>query len=336
MSQAHPLALLAALLLSLHGYRKGSLSSSGAVAAFFVGYLTLANPILAFGLTLLSFYLLGSRATKVGHEIKARLEREYDVAVKSDEGTSHDHGNKAKSGGQRDWVQVCCNGLGGALTSVAFRKLYSDQWQSGKAWCLLRNSRITTATFLGIPFPHRTSSTLPRSLFLMMLGHFACCMGDTLASETGILAKSPPRLILPPFRIVPPGTNGALSVQGTFGSLIGGALMGVVSGLSLLYLDNPACQHIAIEHPLLKIIALGALAGLGGSAIDSILGATLQRTWYHKKSHQVLVGRLRPEANTQEWEVITGRDVLSNNTVNLLSSSLTASLTVLLGSQVFE
>lgn len=93
-------------------------------------------------------------------------------------------------------------------------------------------------------------------------------MGDTLASEIGILSKSSPRLILPPFAKVPPGTNGALSVKGTLGSLVGGALMGLVSGTSLLYFDNPACQHHAINYPLLQIIALGALAGLGGSAVS--------------------------------------------------------------------
>jgi uncharacterized membrane protein len=187
-------------------------------------------------------------------------------------------------------------------------------------------------------------------------------MGDTLASETGILAKSPPRLILPPFRVVPPGTNGALSVQGTVGSLIGGGLMGVISGVLLLYLDNPACQYHAIEQPLLKIIALGALAGLGGSAvsvksifsgwkgahadvlrdhpappqIDSLLGATLQRTWYHKKTKQILVGRLKPDAARQDWQSITGRDILSNNSVNLLSSCLSAILIAALGSQLFD
>lgn len=212
MVQAYPLALVAAAFLSLHGYRKGSLATSGAIAAFVVGYLTLANEIFSFGITMLSFYLIGSRATKAGHEIKARLEREYII---DDDKKKDSHHHKAKSGGQRDWVQVCCNGLGGAITSILFRTLYSDQWQSGKAWCLLRSSRITTATFLGIPFPHQTASTLPRSLFLMMLGHFAvsgvCVVGLTFQNNNTliILFESavwvtpwPPRLVFLPNHIL--------------------------------------------------------------------------------------------------------------------------------------
>ena len=70
--------------------------------------------------------------------------------------------------------------------------------------------------------------------------------------------------------------------------------------------------------------------------IDSLLGATLQRTWYHRQSKQVLLGRLPPRANRSEWKVVTGRDVLSNNSVNLASSLLTAVLTAALGSQLFN
>ncbi|TBU36320.1 integral membrane protein DUF92-domain-containing protein, partial [Dichomitus squalens] len=51
--------------------------------------------------------------------------------------------------------------------------------------------------------------------------HFACCLGDTLASELGILSRSPPILITT-LKRVPPGTNGGLSVLGTLASVGGG------------------------------------------------------------------------------------------------------------------
>lgn len=61
----YPGAALIATGLSLHGYRKGSLSGSGAIAAWVVGYGHLANPLKVFGVTMIVFYLVGSRATKV-------------------------------------------------------------------------------------------------------------------------------------------------------------------------------------------------------------------------------------------------------------------------------
>lgn len=53
-----------ASLLSFHGLRKKSLSPSGALMAFVVGVLTMAGGLRVFGVTLIVFYLLGSRATK--------------------------------------------------------------------------------------------------------------------------------------------------------------------------------------------------------------------------------------------------------------------------------
>jgi len=59
-----------------------------------------------------------------------------------------------------------------------------------------------------------------RFLLLVTLGQFGCCLGDTLASELGILSKSKPILITT-LRQVPPGTNGAMSLLGTAVSIIG-------------------------------------------------------------------------------------------------------------------
>jgi uncharacterized membrane protein len=64
-SELYPGAALIATGLSLHGYRKGSLSRSGAIAAWVVGYGHVANPLKLFGTTMIVFYLVGSRATKV-------------------------------------------------------------------------------------------------------------------------------------------------------------------------------------------------------------------------------------------------------------------------------
>jgi hypothetical protein len=61
----YPVPGAIAVLLASHGLYKGSLSRSGAIAAFLVGYGHLANPLKLFGVSMIAFYLLGSRATKV-------------------------------------------------------------------------------------------------------------------------------------------------------------------------------------------------------------------------------------------------------------------------------
>ncbi|KAE8246286.1 hypothetical protein A4X03_0g7284, partial [Tilletia caries] len=194
-----------------------------------------------------------------------------------------------------------------------------------------------------------------RTLVLLALGHFACCMGDTLASELGILSRSKPVLVLNPFRQVPPGTNGGISLFGTLMSLIGGLFMGATAALTT-YLSNPACSvsaksaswltlwsagvHGADRMLWLNIIFLGGLGGLLGSMIDSVLGATFQRTYYSRETKQVLLGRLPPKKQSKsgsddsEWVVITGYDILSNNQVNLISSVATSALVAYLGTSV--
>ena len=47
--------------VSVSGYRKHSLSLSGAVAAFFTGFIMMSIPLQVFGITLIAFYLIGSK-----------------------------------------------------------------------------------------------------------------------------------------------------------------------------------------------------------------------------------------------------------------------------------
>lgn len=53
-----------ALILSSHGLRKKSLSISGAITAFIVGLFMMSGGTRLFGVALIGFYLVGSRATK--------------------------------------------------------------------------------------------------------------------------------------------------------------------------------------------------------------------------------------------------------------------------------
>src|ERR1700761_5268088 len=76
---------------------------------------------------------------------------------------------------------------------------------------------------------------------LQCQSHFACCLGDTLASELGILSSSPPRLVTT-WKPVPPGTNGGVSVGGTLASVVGGIIMGFTMSVCLI-IESSRCQE---------------------------------------------------------------------------------------------
>jgi len=153
----------------------------------------------------------------------------------------------------------------------------------------------------------------PSFLLCSHLGHFACCCGDTFASEVGILSKSKPFLVTN-FKEVPHGTNGGISFLGTLASLLGGTFIGFVfwlSGfLSLRMYDTP-------QWPL---IVIGSLGGLLGSLIDSFLGATLQISSWDPKSQKVV------NYSSSTTKHISGNDILDNHQVNFVSAVFTSLL----------
>src|SRR5260370_8225741 len=100
----------------------------------------------------------------------------------------------------------------------------------------------------------------------------ACCLGDTIASEIGILSKSTPRLATT-WRKVPPGTNGGMTILGTLGSAFGGALIGATLGFEL-FLEGGTCltaydwQHSKLtEHG--RLILYGPPAAVLPSSLRS-------------------------------------------------------------------
>jgi len=113
---------------------------------------------------------------------------------------------------------------------------------------------------------------------------------------------------------VPRGTNGAITVEGTLWSIIGGMLVGSGMGMSVI-VENGGCGWGS----LVESVGWGGVAGGLGSMVDSVLGATVQETVYSLSRGKIV-------RNRTEGERIGGRNVLSNSQVNLLSSTVTALL----------
>jgi uncharacterized membrane protein len=134
----------------------------------------------------------------------------------------------------------------------------------------------------------------------------------TYASALGILSSSPPRLITTG-KTVPPGTNGGVSVGGTLASFVGGITMGLIMTLCLIY-ENSACRSTWIDVTR-DLVFWGGVGGLGGSSIDSLLGATVQMTRYDDERKLVV-----EDGEKEKLKVISGWDVLTNNQVNVVSS----------------
>ena len=159
-----------------------------------------------------------------------------------------------------------------------------------------------------------------------MIAHHATCLADTLASELGILAKSDPFLLTAPWRRVPAGTNGAVTIIGCFWSAFGGMLMGVGT-LMMDYLSG-------IETQPIKMIIYSSIIGLFGSVLDSLLGATVQATFYDKEKKLIYCER---EGAPKAVDHICGMNILSNaqvNAVSVLISSMLGGL--ILGPMIFQ
>lgn len=101
----------------------------------------------------------------------------------------------------------------------------------------------------------------PASMSVAFFSVVSAALGDTLAGEIGRLSKQTPRMITPPFQKVEKGTDGGITILGLLASIFGGLVVGAVYYLITrdIYLSS-----------------LIVFAGLFGSILDSIIGATLQ------------------------------------------------------------
>lgn len=180
-------ALAVATLMATRGLRSRSLAPGGAAAAFLVGFVTW-SAALRFGVTLIAFYLLGTRTTRYGADIKSRVEDGFVAAA-----------------GNRGAAQV----LASSLPAVVFSILYVVLFRY--------DAPITPA------FPLRSTILLAYLLYFA-----ACAGDTFSSELGIVQAARDPMLITAPWRRVPRGTNGGVSAWGTLASGLGGLLMGCV------------------------------------------------------------------------------------------------------------
>ncbi len=127
-----------------------------------------------------------------------------------------------------------------------------------------------------------------------------------------------------------------MSLLGTLASALGGGFIGVISSFyDLFYIStNSSNLHTCLY--VLYFISLGIIYGLLGSLIDSILGATMQATYY-SIDRKCIIKHL-DESNKHDKNIILicGKNILTNELVNLLSLMINMCLSVLIAPKLYS
>jgi uncharacterized protein (TIGR00297 family) len=135
------------------------------------------------------------------------------------------------------------------------------------------------------------------------LGALAAAAADTWATELGLLARRQPRLITT-LRRVEAGTSGGVTPEGLAASVAGAFLV----GLTWSALDGGR-----------QGLPRAVLAGLGGSLVDSLLGATLQALYRCPACGGFTEEPVHRPCG-QRTQLVRGHAWVTNDAVNALAS----------------
>ncbi len=192
--------------------------------------------------------------------------------------------------GIRDFWQVSANGLSGSLLAAAY-------------------------------FVSPTNA-----LFAAFAGTIATVTADTWATEIGVLDKNP-RSILTGKR-AKPGTSGAISLLGLVAT-VGACLLIALCAIAFNSINNGFENHLFLGDVVkeqfvggLAFILIVIIAGTIGSLSDSVLGATVQGTYYCRKCRKETEKTMHGCGH--KTELSRGFRIIDNDAVNFLSSAIGA------------
>jgi len=145
------------------------------------------------------------------------------------------------------------------------------------------------------------------NVYPVFVGSIAAVTADTWGTELGLLARG--RTVrFPDFTSVSPGTNGGITLVGSMAGM-GGSL--VIAASSSAWLDA-------------GLLAWVLVAGLAGSAVDSILGGILQARFRCPVCGTITDERVH--CNNQPTALVSGLAWLNNDGVNWVCAAIGAAL----------
>jgi uncharacterized protein (TIGR00297 family) len=145
------------------------------------------------------------------------------------------------------------------------------------------------------------------------VGSLAFALGDTIATEVGLLSKSTPRSILTGKTILR-GHSGGVTLRGEIAAIVGSLIIGIVCGA----LFSKEMSQFAV------IVVASLTSGVLSTNIDSVMGETLQCkyrcTICNKYSERKIV-----HCNVSTVQH-SGLRYIDNNVVNILGSFIGAAI----------
>lgn len=180
-------------------------------------------------------------------------------------------------------------------------KLHYEKGDERDAWQVLANGGVAAACALAAVLCESQSTW-----HLAGLGALATATADTWATELGPLSRSQP-ISLRSGRRVAAGQSGAVSALGLLSTAAAGVMIGLVALLA-----SPA----PLAPPKLLLATL--TAGVAGSLVDSLLGASLQAQYHCADCEATCEGRQHHCGATATRT--SGVQGINNDVVNLMAT----------------
>ena len=141
--------------------------------------------------------------------------------------------------------------------------------------------------------------------YFVFVGSIAAVTADTWATEIGVFSRIAPRNILN-FKQVPPGTSGGVTLLG-----LGAAILG---SFIIVFFGSLVTSRYANLNQALPFFLIIIIAGLIGSIVDSVIGATVQAQYQCSICGKITEKKLHCQ-NT-ETKLISGYKLVDNDIVN--------------------